>query len=82
MKQELSEIIGLDSVKEYVLNLENNRKVQQLRESRGLKTAELSMHMIFTGNPGNGKTTIARIVAKYLKAIGVLFGAAAGSHPF
>lgn len=72
VKQELAEVIGLDSVKEYVLNLENNLKVQQLRESRGLKAADISMHMIFTGNPGTGKTTIARIVAKYLKAIGVL----------
>ena len=40
----------------------------------GFKTASLSMHMIFTGNPGTGKTTIARLVAKYLKAIGALKG--------
>ena len=72
IKQELDSVIGLDSVKEYVLNLENNLAIQKLRAQKGLKAADLSMHMIFTGNPGTGKTTIARIVAKYLKAIGVL----------
>ena len=46
----------------------------QRRAAAGLKTASLSMHMIFTGNPGTGKTTIARLVAKYLKAIGALKG--------
>lgn len=71
-RQELERVIGLAKVKEYVLNLENNVKVQQLRASKGLKNTNLSMHMIFAGNPGTGKTTIARIVAKYLKAIGVL----------
>lgn len=72
VKRELDSVIGLGSVKEYVLNLENNLTVQRLRAAKGLKAADLSMHMIFTGNPGTGKTTIARIVAKYLKAIGVL----------
>lgn len=72
VKRELDSVIGLASVKEYVLNLENNLTVQRLRAAKGLKAADLSMHMIFTGNPGTGKTTIARIVAKYLKAIGVL----------
>lgn len=72
VKKELAEVIGLAKVKAYVLDLENNLKVQQLREDAGYKAASLSMHMIFTGNPGTGKTTIARIVAKYLKAIGIL----------
>lgn len=72
VKRELDAVIGLTKVKEYVLNLENNLTVQRLRAAKGLKAADLSMHMIFTGNPGTGKTTIARIVAKYLKAIGVL----------
>lgn len=72
VKQELNSVIGLSAVKAYVLNLENNLTVQRLRAAKGLKAADLSMHMIFTGNPGTGKTTIARIVAKYLKAIGVL----------
>ncbi|MBF0779665.1 MULTISPECIES: AAA family ATPase [unclassified Granulicatella] len=72
IKEELNSIVGLKTVKEYVFNLENNLSVQQLRAAKGLKSASLSMHMIFTGNPGTGKTTIARIVAKYLKAIGVL----------
>ena len=48
--------------------------MQQRRAAAGFKTASLSMHMIFTGNPGTGKTTIARLVAKYLKAIGALKG--------
>jgi SpoVK/Ycf46/Vps4 family AAA+-type ATPase len=72
VKQELDNVIGLQAVKEYVLNLEQNLKIQQMRESAGLKKANVAMHMIFTGNPGTGKTTIARIVAKYLKALGVL----------
>jgi SpoVK/Ycf46/Vps4 family AAA+-type ATPase len=71
-RQELEQVIGLAKVKEYVRNLENNVKVQRLRAGKGLKSTNLSMHMIFAGNPGTGKTTMARIVAKYLKAIGVL----------
>lgn len=70
--KELEQIIGLTKVKDYVLNLETNFKVQKMREDKGFKKSEVSMHMIFVGNPGTGKTTIARIVAKYLKAIGVL----------
>lgn len=72
VKKELNNVIGLNSVKEFVLDLENNYKVQQMRAKKGLKNSDISMHMIFTGNPGTGKTTIARIVAKYLKAIGIL----------
>lgn len=72
VKKELNNVIGLNSVKEFVLDLENNYKVQQMRTKKGLKNSDISMHMIFTGNPGTGKTTIARIVAKYLKAIGIL----------
>ena len=49
-------------------------EVQQLRRERGLKADSPSMHMIFTGNPGTGKTTVARIVSRYLKAIGALQG--------
>lgn len=74
VKQELSEIVGLKEVKEYILTLEDNFKIQQLRREKGLKAESPSMHMIFTGNPGTGKTTVARIVARYLKAIGVLQG--------
>lgn len=74
VKQELAEIVGLESVKEYILSLEDNFKIQQLRREKGLKAESPSMHMIFTGNPGTGKTTVARIVSRYLKAIGVLSG--------
>ena len=74
IRAELDDLVGLAPVKEYVFGLADNLQVQQRRAAAGLKTASLSMHMIFTGNPGTGKTTIARLVAKYLKAIGALKG--------
>ena len=74
VRAEINELVGLAPVKEYVFGLADNLQVQQRRAAAGLKTASLSMHMIFTGNPGTGKTTIARLVARYLKAIGALKG--------
>ena len=74
IRAELNGLVGLGAVKEYVFGLADNLQVQQRRAAAGFKTASLSMHMIFTGNPGTGKTTIARLVAKYLKAIGALKG--------
>ncbi len=74
VKKELDAIIGLDSVKQYVLDLEDNLKIQKMREDSGKKLASISKHVIFIGNPGTGKTTIARIVAKYMKALGLLSG--------
>ena len=69
---ELNEIVGLSEVKKYVLSLKDHFRMQKLRAQRGLKTSAVSMHMIFTGNPGTGKTTIARLISRYLKAIGIL----------
>lgn len=72
IKKELENIVGLKKVKDYIFDLETNVKIQKMRAASGLPKADISMHMIFTGNPGTGKTTIARIVAQFLKAIGVL----------
>ena len=74
VKAEMDKIVGLKEIKEYILSLEKNYKVQEMRKAQGLPVSSVSMHMIFTGNPGTGKTTIARLVSKYLKAIGVLSG--------
>lgn len=74
VKAELQDIVGLNEVKEYIYSLEEYYKVMLLRREKGMKADNTSMHMIFTGNPGTGKTTVARIVARYLKAIGVLTG--------
>ena len=72
IQKELDEIVGLKSVKDYLLSLENHIKITQIRKQKGLKTADVSKHMIFTGNPGTGKTTIARIVSRMMKACGIL----------
>lgn len=72
VNRELSEIIGLDEVKSYITSLQSLVAMQQKRREQGMKTATLSKHMIFTGNPGTGKTTIARLISRYMKAIGAL----------
>lgn len=72
VRAQLEQIVGLEPVKNYILSLEETCRVNEMRRARGLKTAPISMHMIFTGNPGTGKTTIARLAARYLKAIGAL----------
>jgi len=74
VEAELDKIVGLTEIKSYVRGLKEYFAVQKRRREEGLKAGELNKHMIFTGNPGTGKTTIARIVSKYLKAIGVLSG--------
>ncbi len=69
---ELDEIVGLNMVKDYIRSLQAHIAMQQRRREQGMKTAEVSKHMIFTGNPGTGKTTIARLISRYMKAIGAL----------
>ena len=70
--KELDELIGLQQVKDEVRSLANFVKLQKQREAQGLKTPKMSYHLVFTGSPGTGKTTVARIVARIYKDLGVL----------
>lgn len=70
--EELRSLIGLDKVKKEIESLKNLLRVQELRKRQGLKNTAVSYHCVFTGNPGTGKTTVARIVAGIYRELGIL----------
>ena len=72
LQMELDGLVGLEPVKDEVRRLMNSVNVQRMRQKRGLHSPPFSYHCVFTGNPGTGKTTAARIVAGIYRELGIL----------
>lgn len=70
--KQLNDLIGLNSVKEEVTDLINLLKIVELRQKNGLKAPSVTKHFVFTGNPGTGKTTVARLLSQIYCSLGIL----------
>ena len=72
--EELNQLVGLDGVKQEVNSLVNLLRIQKLREEKGMKQPNVAKHLVFSGNPGTGKTTVARMLADIYNSLGILSG--------